>query len=180
MRNELETTSSSHAKVRTGLVKVLGNTSDDLGKKIEKVMHSDGMLTNSKVCCSFCVMYQRWLKRRQRDYHRKWLLIPKSSKIWRLKYHRSNCLLVTLENSELRKRSIKPKEKSLDAVASAKQLCADVSSVTWEWDILLVKCVELAIEVKCMPGLNCGTKSLWAGMSELERSSRTMIPKVWT
>lgn len=85
---------------------------------------------------------------------------------------------MTAESGGLQKLVNDLKEKTCEAVASAEQLQANVSSVTGERDPLTVKLEELAHKGQSMSGLTKEAKSLRTRVADLEKSSKTKAPKV--
>lgn len=128
----MEISSTTHANSKDGLAKDLGETGDDLGKKtrecdelrakgdeLERRLETlhDGPKRNEK-------QIQRLNSQVDLDAN----AIAHLANI--VKDHRSNCLCLTGENGELRKRSNNLEGETLMEIASAKELLANVSSMT--------------------------------------------------
>lgn len=95
-----------------------------------------------------------------------------------VKDHRSTCLCVTAENGVLRKQLRNLEGKTLEVVASAKQLHAKFRSLTGKRDALVAKYEELALEVQFMLGLSKKARSLRARKVEREELPEAKAPIV--
>lgn len=95
-----------------------------------------------------------------------------------MKKNYSNCLNVTAENEELRRKVTDMEGKTLEVASSAEIFQATTSAMTEEQDALATKSKVLGLEVQFMPDLIGETRGFCADVAELENVFMSKLSKV--